>query len=74
VLALATIGSAQVMGVERKTGSIAVGKQADLVLVDGDPLRDMADLRKTELVVCRGLVYDPDALLSAVGMRPREAR
>jgi imidazolonepropionase-like amidohydrolase len=74
VLALATIGSAQVMGMERKTGSIAVGKQADMVLVDGDPVRDMADIRKTELVVCRGLVYDPDALLSAVGMRPREAR
>jgi hypothetical protein len=37
-------------------------------------VRDMADIRKTELVVCRGLVYDPDALLSAVGMRPREAR
>jgi hypothetical protein len=42
-------------------------------VVDGDPLRDVADVRKTELVVCRGLIYDPDALFAAVGMRPREA-
>jgi imidazolonepropionase-like amidohydrolase len=37
VLALATIGAARVMGRDRQSGSIAVGKQADLVLVDAAP-------------------------------------
>jgi hypothetical protein len=70
VLALATIGAARVMGVDREVGSIAVGKRADLVLVDGDPIRDIGAVRATRTVVCRGVVYDPAALFAAVGMRP----
>lgn len=69
VLALATLGAARVMGRERDSGSIAVGKQADLVLVDGDPTRDIGAVRATRAVVCRGVVYDPAALFAAVGMR-----
>jgi len=71
VLSLATIGAARVMGVDREVGSITAGKRADLVLVDGDPTRDIAAVRNTDAVVCRGLVYDPTALFAAVGMRPR---
>jgi hypothetical protein len=41
------------------------------VLVDGDPIRDIAAVRRTEAVVCRGVVYDPAELFAAVGMRPR---
>ena len=71
VLSLATIGAARVMGQDRATGSIAVGKRADLVLVDGDPTADIAALRRTDAVVCRGIVYDPAELFAAAGMRPR---
>jgi hypothetical protein len=71
VLALATLGAARVMGAERDAGSIAVGKRADLVLIDGDPTRDIATIRRTDAVVCRGAVYDPAELFTAVGMRPR---
>jgi len=71
VLSLATLGAARVMGAERDSGSIAVGKRADLVLVDGDPTRDIAAIRNTDAVVCRGVVYDPGELFTAVGMRPR---
>jgi imidazolonepropionase-like amidohydrolase len=71
VLALATLGAARVMGLDRDTGSIAVGKRADLVLVDGDPTRDIAALRRTDAVVCRGVIYDPAELFAALGMRPR---
>jgi len=46
----------------------------DLVLVDGDPLRDIAAVRNADVVVCRGLVYDPARLFAAVGMRPRAPR
>lgn len=52
-------------------GSIAVGKRADLVLLDGDPVRDLGALRNTAVVVCRGMVYDPAELFAAVGVRPR---
>ncbi len=68
VLVLATLGAAQVMGVHDQ-GIIAVGDRADLVLVDGDPTRDLGVLRAPRMVVCRGVVYDPAALAAAVGMR-----
>ncbi|HEX3476954.1 MAG TPA: amidohydrolase family protein [Kofleriaceae bacterium] len=71
VLSLATIGAARVMGQDGATGSIAAGKRADLVLVDGDPTRDLAALRNTDVVVCRGVVYDPAELFVAAGMRSR---
>ncbi|HET9626684.1 MAG TPA: amidohydrolase family protein [Kofleriaceae bacterium] len=69
VLALATLGAARVMGLDRETGSIAAGKRADLVLVDGDPTKDIAAVRNTAAVVCRGVVYDPNELFTAAGMR-----
>jgi len=74
VLALATIGAARVMHHEADAGSIAAGKQADFFLVDGDPTKDIAAVRQTELVVCRGVVYDPAALFAAVGMKPHSAK
>lgn len=70
VLSLATIGAARVMGLAKQTGSIAVGKQADLALIDGDPTRDIAAVRKARTVVCRGVVYDPAELFPAIGMKP----
>ncbi len=72
VLAIATIGAARVMGQQRELGSIAVGKRADLVLLDGDPLKNIGDVRNTELVISRGNVFEPAKLFGAVGMRPRK--
>jgi imidazolonepropionase-like amidohydrolase len=71
VLAIATIGAARVMRRDAESGSIAVGKHADLLLIDGDPIRDIAAVRNTVAVVCRGVVYAPAELFAAVGMRPR---
>ncbi|HEX4422789.1 MAG TPA: amidohydrolase family protein [Kofleriaceae bacterium] len=71
VLSIATIGAARIMGIDRDAGSITVGKRADLVLVDGDPTRDIAAVRNADTVVCRGVVYDPAELFAAVGMRGR---
>jgi imidazolonepropionase-like amidohydrolase len=70
VLALATIGAARVMGVDRETGSITVGKRADLALIEGDPTRDIAAVRNTRSIVCRGRLYDAAELFTGVGMRP----
>jgi imidazolonepropionase-like amidohydrolase len=71
VLALATLGSARVMRVEKETGSIAPGKRADMALIDGDPLADIAAVRKTDVVICRGTVFDPAELFATAGMSPR---
>jgi imidazolonepropionase-like amidohydrolase len=66
-LAAATIVPARLVGADRETGSIAVGKAADLVLVDGDPSRRIGDLRHTRLVMMDGMAMDADELRAAGG-------
>ncbi len=72
-LQTATIRPAQLVGAERETGSIAVGKEADMVLVDGDPSRNIGDLRRTSWVMSDGLLMNADELRGAAGFtgRPR---
>lgn len=50
----ATSNAAQALGIEEITGTIAVGKDADLLFVEGDPLEDLAVLQEPVLVVARG--------------------
>jgi hypothetical protein len=64
-LEAATIVPARLMGVDKETGSIAVGKRADLLLVEGDPSRHIGDLRHTRVVVAEGRLLDADALRAA---------
>ena len=45
VMRAATIGAARVMKMDKTTGSITPGKDADVVLLDGDPLKDVGDVR-----------------------------
>lgn len=71
VLQIATLGSARVARREADLGSIAPGKLADLVLVDGDPAVRMRDIRNVELVMKDGVFYRPDELNQAVGIQPR---
>lgn len=66
-LAAATIVPARLVGAEAEAGSIAVGKAADLVLVDGDPSKRIGDLRHTRLVMMDGKPMDADALRAAGG-------
>jgi imidazolonepropionase-like amidohydrolase len=70
VLKIATINSAKLIGVAHKTGSIAQGKQADLVLIDGDPLKSMHDLRKASLVIKGDQLYLPEVLFGSLGVKP----
>ena len=55
----------------RKTGSIKVGKTADLALVEGDPSTHIGDLRQTRLVMLDGKLLDADALRRAAGFSGR---
>ena len=70
ILRLATVGAAGHLGLDDELGTIARGKRADLVLVPGDPTRDIGVLRQARLVMKDGVVYYPDELHQAIGMRP----
>jgi imidazolonepropionase-like amidohydrolase len=70
VLKMATLDSARVVGVDSRTGSIEVGKDADLILLDGNPLLNISAVRRAVLVMKRGTVYRPDELYKAVGVKP----
>ena len=70
-LAAATIVPARLVGQDAKTGSIKVGKAADLALVDGDPSTRIGDLRQTRVVMLDGKLLDADALRTAAGFSGR---
>jgi imidazolonepropionase-like amidohydrolase len=67
----ATILPAKVVGADKRTGSIAVGKEADMVLVDGDVSKELGALRRVVTVVSDGYVMDGDALRKAAGYNGR---
>jgi imidazolonepropionase-like amidohydrolase len=67
VLQMATLTSARVMGLDAEMGSIAVGKVADLVIVDGKPHERIEDLRNIQLVFRAGRGYEPSALTEQLG-------
>ena len=70
-LAAATIVPARLVGMDKHTGSIMVGKAADLVLVEGDPERRMGDMRQTRWVMMDGKLLNADALRAASGFSGR---
>jgi imidazolonepropionase-like amidohydrolase len=71
VLRMATLTPALVMGVNKDRGVIAAGKLADMILVDGDPTKNIRDLDKITTVIKGGNVYDPAAIEKALGITPR---
>jgi imidazolonepropionase-like amidohydrolase len=73
VLRMATLTSAQVIGVDGNRGVIAPGKFADMILVDGDPSKDMADIEKIDTTIKGGKVYDTGKIEQALGILPRAA-
>ena len=66
-LRTATIIPARRVGVAERTGSIAVGKEADMVLVEGDVSTDLGALRRVHTVVSDGYVMDGEELRKAAG-------
>jgi imidazolonepropionase-like amidohydrolase len=71
VLQMATIVPARVMKDDREYGSIAVGKVADLFIVNGKPAEHVSDVRKVEQVFRAGRMYDARTLRDATGFRGR---
>jgi imidazolonepropionase-like amidohydrolase len=62
-LRAATLHAAEALGVAADLGSVEPGKLADLLVVEGDPLRDVRDLRRLRLVIQNGEVYTLRELL-----------
>ena len=70
VLRLATLGAAQVMKRDNEFGRIAPGYVADLILVDGNPLINISDIRKVRTVLRGDRLYDSMALFQSLGIAP----
>ncbi|PYL67462.1 MAG: hypothetical protein DMF28_09120 [Verrucomicrobia bacterium] len=73
-LRMATWTPALVMGVNNDRGVIAPGKLADMILVDGDPTKNIGDIKKITTVIKGGKVYDPTAIEKALGIAARDTR
>lgn len=69
-LRAATLGSEEFLERTDRVGTIARGKLADLVLVAGDPTRDIAAIRKPRMVMKGGAVYFPSEIYAALGIEP----
>jgi imidazolonepropionase-like amidohydrolase len=70
VLQSATLEAARVAGRGAELGAIDPGRLADLVLVEGNPGRDVASLRRVVLTVKDGVVYRAERVHAALGILP----
>ena len=70
VLRIASYEPARLVGAAYHSGSISVGKDADLLLINGDPSTNMADIRKVALVFKGKHYYKPDELYPVLGVTP----
>jgi imidazolonepropionase-like amidohydrolase len=66
---IATLNGAIYLGRDKQIGSIAVGKNADLVVVKGDPSKQITDIEDVEIVFKDGVGYDSRKLLESVSGR-----
>ncbi len=63
---IATLNGATFLGRQDQIGSIAIGKNADLMVINGDPASRMADIERVEIVFKDGIGYDTSKLLASV--------
>jgi imidazolonepropionase-like amidohydrolase len=69
-LQAATIVPARAMKVDGDSGSIEVGKRADLDVLDANPLDDIHNVRTVRQVLANGVLYNPAPLWESVGFKP----
>ena len=63
---IGTLNGATFLGRANRTGSIAIGKDADLVVINGDPSTRISDIRNVQMVFRLGVAYDPAKLIESV--------
>ena len=71
-LQIASFNAARLLKQEKDLGSIAAGKRADFVLVEGNPAEHISDIRRCRLVMKDGTLYNSADLYAAVGIQPAE--
>jgi hypothetical protein len=63
---IASLNGAQFLGEDQHVGSLAVGKQADILLVKGDPSTKISDIENVEIVFKDGIGWDSKKLVDSV--------
>ncbi len=63
---IATLNGAIFLGEDARIGSIAPGKQADLMVIKGNPAANIADIEKVEMVFKDGVAWDTEKLIQSV--------
>jgi imidazolonepropionase-like amidohydrolase len=63
---IASFNGAKFLGEDARIGSVAVGKQADLIVVKGNPAANISDIEKVEIVFKDGIGYDSEKLIQSV--------
>ncbi len=63
---IATLNGAKWLNAEDRIGSIETGKQADLVVIQGNPVAKISDVRNVRIVFKQGVGYDPQKLIDSV--------
>jgi hypothetical protein len=63
---IASLNGAKFLGEDSRIGSIAVGKQADLMIVKGNPATKITDIKNVEIVFKDGIGYDSNKLIQSV--------
>ena len=61
-----SLNGARILGVDKDLGSITAGKLADLIVINGDPIAQPADIRKVVTVFKDGVGYDSERMIDAV--------
>jgi imidazolonepropionase-like amidohydrolase len=68
-ISISTLNGAKYLGRDTSIGTLAIGKQADIVVINGNPAAAIGDIRKVETVFKQGVGYDPAKLIASVAGR-----
>jgi hypothetical protein len=69
VLKIATYNAALDCNLQNKYGSIQPGRKADFIIIDGNPVKNINDIRRVEVVVKNGLMYHSKELMTSQGWK-----
>ena len=70
VLQMATWNTAVYTGKQNEFGNIEPGKKADLILVEGDPVQEITNIRNTRIVIANNKIYESNALFQLISISP----
>jgi imidazolonepropionase-like amidohydrolase len=69
-LQIATLNAARLLKQDKELGSIAPGRRADLLLVEGNPVERISDIRRCRMVFKNGVIYNSSDVYAAAGIKP----